>query len=114
METVNIRYDKEEDILFLYKEQRPKGSIEIGDFVISFTEHMHNVTAVEILDASKVLSTTFNTEITPDMLCHIQRAHIRTEHRRGRIAVLFGIAIKNMQQEQAFASFIPLRRAVQV
>jgi len=52
----NFSYDEENDDLFIYLEgKKSAGAVEVGDFVIDFDDD-ENLVAVEIINASEVLS----------------------------------------------------------
>lgn len=56
MKNFNFSYDKENDDLFIYIEgAKSKGAVEVGNFIIDFDEE-ENAVAIEIFEASKVLS----------------------------------------------------------
>ena len=56
MKDFNFSYDEENDDLFIYLEgKKSAGAVEVGDFVIDFDDD-ENLVAVEIINASEVLS----------------------------------------------------------
>ncbi len=56
MKNFKFSYDEASDDLFIYLEGRKSaGAVEIGDFVFDFDEH-ENLVALQILNASEVLS----------------------------------------------------------
>lgn len=56
MQNFKISYDKENDDLFVYLEgKKSKGAVEIGNFILDFDENQ-NLVAIQILEASIVLS----------------------------------------------------------
>jgi uncharacterized protein YuzE len=56
MEDFKFDYDEENDDLFVYlPNSKSEGAVEIGNFVFDFDKDK-NLMAIEILDASKVLS----------------------------------------------------------
>jgi len=56
MENFKFSYDEENDDLFIYLEgKKSKGAVELGNFVFDFDEN-ENLVAIQIFEASKVLS----------------------------------------------------------
>lgn len=56
MKEFNSSYDEENDDLFVYlKGTKSKGAVELGNFVFDFDED-ENLIAIQIFDASQVLS----------------------------------------------------------
>jgi len=56
MKDFNFSYDNENDDLFIYIEgAKSKGAVELGNFVFDFDEK-ENIVAIEIFEASKILS----------------------------------------------------------
>ena len=56
MKDFKFSYDEENDDLFIYLEgKKSAGAVEIGDFIIDFDED-ENLVAVQIINASEVLS----------------------------------------------------------
>jgi len=56
MKDFKFDYDKEHDDLFIYLDRsKSKGAIELGNFVFDFDKN-ENLVAIEIFEASKVLS----------------------------------------------------------
>ncbi|MFQ5648187.1 MAG: DUF2283 domain-containing protein [Candidatus Aenigmatarchaeota archaeon] len=94
MEKVNFRYDKENDILYLFKDIKPRGSIECGDFIVEFTADLQKAVGLEILNASKVLSKLFPKFPVKSSLMHIKKASLRTIHRPELIIVQYAFFSK--------------------
>jgi len=111
MEKVNVTYDRENDVLFLYKNVRPKGSIELGDFILSFTEGM-KATGIEILNASKRLSQIFDVKLTKENLANTVKANFRTGYEADCVYVFFTVVWKHQQTEQKGSSMIPVPQAI--
>lgn len=56
MEKFDFSYDSANDDLFVYnKDRKSKGAIELGNFILDF-DNSGNLVAMEITDASKVIS----------------------------------------------------------
>src|SRR3989338_2838377 len=56
MKNFNFSYDGENDDLFIYAEgKKSAGAVEVGDFVFDFDEE-ENLVAIQIMNASEVLS----------------------------------------------------------
>ena len=111
-EKVMVSYDEEFDTLYLHRPGvRTQGAVEIGDFVIEFSSQLQKAVAVEILNASRVLSEVSGQEITPTFLSHIVKAGLRTVHRADAVYVLYSITWAYQQQEECLAGTItvPLR-----
>ena len=110
METINVSYGEEDDILFIRRmKERPRGSVEIGDFIIDFSQDMHKAVGLEILNASDVLSKQLGVNVSKEALSNIQKAMLKTEHRGDAIYVIYGIMLAKKNMEQ---SMIPILQAV--
>ncbi len=56
MKDFKFSYDEENDDLFIYlPDSKSKGAVEIGNFVFDF-DNQENLVAIQILEASQVLS----------------------------------------------------------
>ena len=94
MEKVKFRYDKENDILYIFKDIKPRGSIEIGDFIVEFTANLQKAVGLEILNASKVLSKLFPRFPVKSALTHIEKANLRAIHRPDIVIVQYAFVSK--------------------
>jgi len=66
-------YDAEEDLLYLYNEnKKSKGSIEFGDLIVDL-EKQGTIVGLEIFEASKYLSELTNKKITKEILDKMQK-----------------------------------------
>lgn len=80
-------YDSEEDLLYLYNEnKKSKGSIEFGDLIIDM-EKKGNIVGLEIFGASKYLSELTNTKITKDALEKMQKVTFSFTQRKGIVLI---------------------------
>lgn len=92
MEEVKFDYDRENDSLFLYKsEEKVRGSVELGDFVIDFNPNLNKVVSLEIMNASKRLPVALSNKINKTTLKNIKKAVLRTQHKDNVIYVIYGI-----------------------
>jgi uncharacterized protein YuzE len=72
MEKFNFDYDSDSDDLFIYSEGKKScGAVELGNFVIDF-EKSGNLVAMQILNASEVLSKILSKIIELQKLKQIQ------------------------------------------
>ena len=91
-EEIKVTYDREFDTLYLCRPGlKPKGAVEIGDFIIEFTDEMQRAVAVEILNATSVLSDVLGRDVTPQMLSHVIGARIRTVRKLDAVYVFYAI-----------------------
>lgn len=70
---MKIDYDAENDILFVYSGDAAKDSLQIDEFVIDFSSE-NKIVAIEIFDASKILSKLSEMDVTKDALSGMGRA----------------------------------------
>ena len=111
MEAVKVSYGREDDVLFIHKTGvKPRGSVEIGDFIIDFSQDMHKAVGLEILNASYVLSRALGMRVSKQALSKIQKAALKTEHRGDAIYVIYGILLSEKGKMEQ--SMIPLLQEV--
>ena len=92
MERIKVSYEVEDDILFIRRQGvRPRGSVEIGDFVIDFTSEMNRAVGLEIMNASRILTKSLGVPVRKSDLSSIKRAVLRTEHRGDVIYICYGL-----------------------
>lgn len=72
---MKLDYDFENDILYMYGGEKAKDSIQIDDFVIDFSSD-DKIVAIEILNASKILSKLSETIIKKEMLLKMKNAEM--------------------------------------
>lgn len=106
------RYDSENDILLIRRVgARPAGAIEVGQIIISFEDdQLNRLAALEILDASKVLSELHHTRITPTLLEKVGSVRIALKHANNMLFVAYTIQLAAMAP---LTSTIPLPRAAE-
>lgn len=92
MEKIKFDYDEENDSLFIYKsEEKVKGSVEIGEFVLDLAPNLNKIVGLEILNASKILSKTLSPKINKNILLNIKKAFFRTQYKDNAIYLIYGI-----------------------
>lgn len=86
---INFNYDSENDILFIYHSgKKSNGSIEYGrDIHISFSKN--EVSGLEIMGASNMLSTISKMNITRDALKTLKACDLYTRRAKGLLFVHF-------------------------
>lgn len=95
--TAEIDYDYENDILYLYAGEKAKDSLQIENFVIDFSQD-DRIAAVEVLDASRILSELLQTNITKDALSKIESAGISIYHGKELIYILLIVRLSINQE----------------
>jgi len=73
VKNAKIDFDTENDILYLYMGDKVKDSLQIENFVIDFSSE-NKIVAIEIMDASRILSELSENDITKDALSRIESA----------------------------------------
>lgn len=68
-----FNYDKEEDILFIYKKEKVKGSVEIGDNYALHFNYQNQFVGIDIFKASKLFG------IPKSTLSKIKNASLNTK-----------------------------------
>jgi len=87
-----IDYDYENDVLYLYKGDIVRDSLQIENFVIDFS-HDNNVVGVEIIDASNILGKLLQMDISKECLRKIENAEISVYHGKELIYILLVIRL---------------------
>ena len=85
-----IDYDEENDILYLSSGEKVKDSLQIENFVIDFSSE-NKIVAIEILDASKILSRLSQLNIVPASLSKIESAAINIYQGRELMYILLSM-----------------------
>ena len=92
MDEIKFDYDQENDSLFIFRpNEKVKGSVEIGEFVVDLDMSLNKVVGLEIINASKTLALALSNKINKTALTHMKKAFLRTEHKDNAIYVLYGI-----------------------
>ena len=90
---VEVSYDKEYDILYIYKKEKVKHSLEIlGNFVVDIGLS-GKVVGVEIFEASKML------KIPKSNLSKLDSVKLSSFVKDGMMAVILGIKLRNQEIE---------------
>ena len=92
-----IDYDYDNDILYLYTGEKVKDSLQIENFVIDFSQN-NKIVAVEVLDASMILSELSQTNITKDALSKIESARMSISQGKELIYILLVIRLSINQE----------------
>lgn len=100
MQDFKFSYDAENDDLFLYLEgAKSKGAIELGNFIIDLDENQ-NVIALQILEASEVLSKVLSNLI---QLSKIKEIKIESNNFRNMRALKINIVTDSEKSEGVIA-----------
>ncbi len=92
-----LDYDFEEDLLYLYNEnKKSKGSIELGELIVDL-EKKGEVVGLEIFEASKYLSELTNKKISKESLKKIEKASISFISKKGTILIKILLPIKKTE-----------------
>ncbi|PIU21244.1 MAG: hypothetical protein COT15_03150 [Candidatus Diapherotrites archaeon CG08_land_8_20_14_0_20_34_12] len=87
-------YDAEEDLLYLYNEnKKSKGSIEFGDLIVDL-EKQGTIVGLEIFEASKYLSELTNKKITKEILDKMQKTTISFVTKKGTTIIKISLPIE--------------------
>lgn len=90
MEKFNFSYDSENDDLFVYSEkEKSYGAIELGNFILDFDEK-GNLVAMQILNASEILS---------KILTKIKEIKMEIINIRNMDAIKFSISIADKEEK---------------
>ena len=106
-----IDFDYENDILYLYTGEKVKNSLQIEDFVIDFSQD-NKIVAIEILDASKILSELSQVDVTKDALSKIESAGMSVYRGKELIYVLLAIRLSINQESVDIRIPVPAPVAV--
>ncbi|MBU4373783.1 MAG: DUF2283 domain-containing protein [Euryarchaeota archaeon] len=106
-----IDFDYENDILYLYTGEKVRDSLQIEDFIIDFS-HDNTIVAIEILDASKILSELSQADVTKDALSKIESARMSVYRGKELIYVLLAIRLSINQESMDIRIPVPAPAAV--
>lgn len=106
-----IDFDYENDILYLYTGEKVKDSLQIENFVIDFSQD-NKIVAIEILDASKILSELSQVDVTKDALSKIESAGMSVYRGKELIYVLLAIRLSINQESVDIRIPVPAPAAV--
>ena len=106
-----IDFDYENDILYLYTGEKVKDSLQIENFVIDFSQD-NKIVAIEILDASKILSELSQVDVTKDALSKIESAGMSVYRGKELIYVLLAIRLSINQESMDIRIPVPAPAAV--
>lgn len=96
-----ISYEKDKDILSLWKEKTSQVSIEVGDFIIDIDSRGF-VAGLEILNASE------NLNLPSEFLAKIERASMSVLYKQNYVLIMLAIKVKDKDK----AVSIPLTIAL--
>ncbi len=105
MAKMNFKYDKNEDILYLFKStKKVKFSLDSNDiFIIDFDDR-NRVIGLEIIDASEVIY-----GLTKDALNNLKEVEMMSKHKEGILAIFIKLKSKKMK---SIETRIPIPLAV--
>lgn len=108
MKRFEVSYDRGADDLFVYEEgTRSKGAVELGQFVLDFGPR--GLVALEVMDASKILSKLTGERITKRTLANIVSARVSTDFVKRAIVVklMLCMLVREKTVERAFSIPLP-------
>ena len=97
MTNVFFDYDSENDSIFIYRKEKTRGSIDIGDFILDIS-YDGKVVGIEILNASKSLKS-FN--LTKEDLENIKMAGFRVEYKKDAVYVQILLVLPENVEKKA-------------
>ena len=91
----NFDYDPENDLLYIYKNEKAFGSVEFGeDIIIDFDKKM-NVVGLEFLGASEILSKLSKNKAAASSLPNLHSAKFNTVNIGGLIVIIYTLKFAN-------------------
>lgn len=95
---MNVDYDYENDILYLYSGEKVKDSLQIDKYILDFSPD-EKIVAIEILDASKILGKLSEINITKDMLSKIEHPEMSIYQSKELIYVILSMRLSMDERE---------------
>lgn len=96
-----IAYEKNEDILSLWRGRPSKASIEVGDFIVDIDSSGY-VSGLEILNASE------NLNLAPSILSGIEKASMSVLYKQNYLAIILSFKIKDKENNVSIPLTIDL------
>ena len=95
-----VDYDRKNDILWVYTEEKVKDSLEIDNFVIDFSQE-NKIVGIEIFKASEILSKLTQIKISKNSLLNIKKASLSSYQSRELTFVIINLIlmVKNERKE---------------
>lgn len=107
-----VDYDKKNDILYVNKGEKVKDSLQIDDFVIDFS-YDNKIVGMEILDASKEISSLIERTLDKKDLAKIKDAKISVKKGRDAIYVKLALVLLSEGEEKKEHLSLTVPSAVQ-
>ncbi len=94
---MKIDYDFENDILFLYSGEKVKDSLQIDEFVIDFSSE-NKIVALEIFNASKILSRLSDVNVAKGALSKMEQASMSIYQGKDLIYITLSLRLSINQE----------------
>ncbi len=91
MAKIKFLYDKAQDTLVLFQEDKSHGTIEFGESILIDLDSKMNIVGIEFFNASKTLTHLMQRRIAKTDLANIKNAKLFSEKRAGLITAFFTI-----------------------
>jgi len=88
-------YDEENDTLFIYGPRKTTSSLKFGTYIIDLDKNQ-KVSALEILDASKMLK---ETGVTKEILLNVKSARLKSMENKGGFIYIYFTLIFSLKDE---------------
>jgi len=93
-----VKYDNDEDILYVFSPGKVRDSLQISNFIIDF-DKSDKIVGIELLDASKILSKILDRKLEKkDLSAVAEEGFISVVQMRDSLMVQFIIRIKQEKQ----------------
>ena len=99
-------YDEENDILFIHKKDKIKGSVDIADFIVDLSTD-EKVVGLEIMNATEHLEKLGVTS-PKEVLKNISGARLRAFYRQDGVVIYFSIASTLAKEEISSSIAMPI------